>query len=93
MHISLCASKICLYENSDEKIGNLEEGDLTIEIANHSQRIFTVMQDNTFSIFNHGCAALNKQSSNLKTMILTYFMSIYQKSGTKGDNLNKTIYL
>ena len=30
-----------LYENSDEKIGNLEEDDLAIEIANHSQRIFT----------------------------------------------------
>ena len=30
---------------------NLEEGDLSIEVANHSQRIFTFIQDNSFSIF------------------------------------------
>ena len=28
-----------LYENSDEKIGNVEEGDLSIELGNHSQCI------------------------------------------------------
>ena len=32
---------IGLYENSDEKIENLEEGHLSIEVANHSQNIET----------------------------------------------------
>ena len=38
-----------LYQNSDEKIGILEEGDLPIEITN--QRIFTLIQNNDLSIF------------------------------------------
>ena len=46
--ISLCAPKIDLYV--DEKIGNLEEVDLTIEITNNSQRIFTLIQNNNFLI-------------------------------------------
>ena len=33
------AHQIGLYDNSDKTIGNLEEGDLSIEVANHSQRI------------------------------------------------------
>ena len=37
--ISLCAPKIGLYGNSDENIVNLEEGDLSNQITNHSQRI------------------------------------------------------
>ena len=28
------------------------EGDLSIEVANHSQRIFTFIQDNSFRFFN-----------------------------------------
>ena len=39
--ISLCAPTMGLYENSDAKIGILEKGDLTIEMTNHSQVIFT----------------------------------------------------
>ena len=40
-----------LYENSDENIRNLEEGDLAIVVANHSQGIFTLIQNNNFSNF------------------------------------------
>ena len=56
---SLCAPKICPYENSDEKIGNLEEGNLSIKhsqvehykkVAILSQRIFTLIQNYYFSI-------------------------------------------
>ena len=47
-----------MYENSDENIGNLEEGDLSIEVANHSQSIFTLIKNSNFSILNvfyHKC--------------------------------------
>ena len=37
-----------MYANSDEK--NLEEGNLTIEITNYSQRIFALIKNNIFSI-------------------------------------------
>ena len=47
----LYAPKIDLDKNSDEKIGNLEEDDLSIDIANHSQRIFALSQSNNFSNF------------------------------------------
>ena len=40
-----------MRETSDEKNGNLEEGDLPISITNHSQRILTLIQNNDFSIF------------------------------------------
>ena len=39
--ISLCAPTIGLLEDSYEKIGNLEEGDLPIEETNNVQRIIT----------------------------------------------------
>ena len=45
--ISLCATKVGLYEIPDEKIGNLEEGDLSIEDASHSQHIITLIQNYT----------------------------------------------
>ena len=38
---------------NNEYIVNLEKGDLPMEIANHSQRIFTLIQDNNSSIFRH----------------------------------------
>jgi len=34
-----CGTNKGVYENSDE---NADEGDLTNEVANHSQRIFTL---------------------------------------------------
>ena len=52
--ISLCVPMIGLYQNSDKKIGNLEEGDLSIEVDIHSQRIFTLIQNNHFPIFQCG---------------------------------------
>ena len=48
--ISLCEPKIGLNENFDEKIGNLEEGQ-SIEDANHSEHIFTLIQNNFLDIF------------------------------------------
>ena len=36
------------YKNYDEKIGTLEESDLSIEVANHSQRFFTLIKNNHF---------------------------------------------
>ena len=53
--ISFYTPKIGLNENSDDKIGNLEEGDLSIEITNHSQRFITLIQNNIFSIFYVSC--------------------------------------
>ena len=44
-------TKDSLYENADKKNGNLEEGDISIEVTNHSQRIFTLIQNNNFPIF------------------------------------------
>ena len=38
------------HENFDIKIDNLEEGDFSIEVTNHSQRIFTLIQNNNLSI-------------------------------------------
>ena len=35
----------------DEEIGYLEEGNLSIEVANHSQRIITFIQNNNFADF------------------------------------------
>ena len=42
---------IGLFENSDEKIEILEDGDLSIEVVYHSQRISTLIQNNNFLIF------------------------------------------
>ena len=48
---------IVLYENSDAQIGHLEEGDLYIEVANHAQRIFTLIQfkSDIFLGYSHQC--------------------------------------
>ena len=40
-----------LYEHFYQQIGHLEEGDLSIEVANRSQRNFTLIQNNNFSVF------------------------------------------
>ena len=42
--VLIIRKKIGLYINTDEKIRNLEEGDLSIELPNHSQRISTVFK-------------------------------------------------
>ena len=52
--ISLWAQKQGLYETSEEKIGNLKEGDLSIGVSNHSQCCRR--------------ATLHDQPSNLKTI-------------------------
>ena len=39
--LSLCAPTIGLYEISEEKIGNVEKSEFPIEVADHSQCIFT----------------------------------------------------
>ena len=41
-----------LYENSDVKIGTLEEGDLSIEIASHPQCSFALIQNNDNQVLN-----------------------------------------
>ena len=62
--ILLCAPEIVLYENSDKKIGNLEE-DEAIEIINHSQRIFAFIQSNNFSTnFSNFCITVFPGSSD-----------------------------
>ena len=45
---------ISLYENSDEKIEHIEEGDLMVKITNHSQRlrIFILIQNNNLWVFS-----------------------------------------
>ena len=48
MVFSLCAPKIGLYEYSNQKS---EEGDLSSKLADHSQCIFTLIQNDYFSIF------------------------------------------
>ena len=45
-----------LYENSDEEIRNLEEGNLLIGVANHSHAVFTLIQNNHYSIFQYDIA-------------------------------------
>ena len=57
--ISLCAPTIGLLEDSYEKIGNLEEGDLPIEVANHSQHTF--IQNIHFLCFNVLCNKCKKK--------------------------------
>ena len=65
--ISLCAPTIGLYENSNEKKGNLKEGDLSTEITNHSQRIFTSIQIIFFDFSM--CHVMNVRKTQ-KNMIL-----------------------
>ena len=59
--ISLCAPKIGLYGNSDENIVNLEEGDLSNQITNHSQRILL-----KFKMKNHKIIILNYRKDTLR---------------------------
>ena len=42
--VLIIRKKIGLYVQIDEKIRNLEEGDLSIKLASHSQRISTVIK-------------------------------------------------
>ena len=46
-------------QTKDEKIGNLEEGDLPNEITNYSQCIFTLIQNNNCLFFNVLCHRSN----------------------------------
>ena len=41
-----------MYENADENIGNLEVDYLSIEVANHSQRIVTLIQNDNCSMLH-----------------------------------------
>ena len=54
-----------LYENSDEQIKNLEDFDLSIKVANHSQRIFTLIQNKKNRFDNVLCPKLKKPQKNI----------------------------
>ena len=41
-----------LYKKSDQKIEHFKNDDLSIEVANHFQLIYTLIQNNKFSIFH-----------------------------------------
>ena len=59
-------------ENSDVKIRNLEQVDLSIEVSNHAERIFTLIQNNDLSIIQRIC------HNNPRIIILaTIFEAIY----------------
>ena len=42
-----------MYENTDKKVENLEEGDLLIEITNNFLLIFIFIQSNNFFYLSH----------------------------------------